>query len=419
MPDPAVWQCASPVYDAGQDRRATEASEFLAAEYEALGWEIAVTNQTYLCDLIDCIDLDSMPGPRDEPPPPPDIVLPAGVQLQLTELDVYAELQCPENTVAMHRPTFSAYIAEDTGAASVQDWLDNFQEAVGAPGGPNRLYAGYITVAANKGTQIYVNRFAGEIEDGTISLQEMAVGCQQGGDMKQLVGIAASRDRYHKNDRGWNGDSALKLQVEFFTDGEAKTGPGKGGWSGFNSRSDFQYNGWRPYGPGAQFDPSTTSTVGGPQYESLFHIYLEEGATPEEGKWWIGHNGHWLGYYKTKLFGTGAANLLASGACQASWYTEVYDHTPDFWTWTDAASGEFADQGLGRAGHFRNPILLDPAGSWYLANAMPNAVTAPIPPPQYNPACYTQSQLFTGPPPADLMYFASGPGADPSAPGCQ
>jgi hypothetical protein len=140
------------------------------------------------------------------------------------------------------------------------------------------------------------------------------------------------------------------------------------------------------------------STINGKQYESRFEILLSN------GNWWIGHNGNWLGYYEGSKF-----DMLSVKADEAIWYGEVFDPTPTDWTWTDMGSGLFASHGAKKAASFKNPSYKDVWGSSYwptnFGNTRPN-----------DTACYTRSNLVSGPPGTEYTLYVGGTGGD--VPGC-
>lgn len=120
--------------------------------------------------------------------------------------------------------------------------------------------------------------------------------------MSQMVGVAASRGYTNIGFANF-GDPVLRLQVEFLTNTEELTGPGKGGWEGTVTH-DFIPNKASPFAPGMALIPST---VGGFPVESFFSIRFLN------GNWWIGWNGIWLGHYEGKLFN----GELSEHACEA------------------------------------------------------------------------------------------------------
>jgi hypothetical protein len=364
---------------------------------------------------LDWIAGDSVPG-SDKPPPPPidmdNLHLPPGVQLGKTELAMYPELQGPTDAIAIPRMMFSRYVDGETGASSLDELLEQSELQSGLPGGKKRLYTGYTLHVHSKTNVSNVNAFSGPaIEEGTFSLMEMAVGCHDKDDPDgtlQLVGMAASRDNhnfYYYQD-SWE----LRLQVEFLTAGVApeNVGGGKGGWSGsafgggnpgfvVKSPTTVAY-------PGANMQ---ASTVDGKQYEHHFEIQLYN------GDWWLALNGEWFGYYPASKF-----TLMRDYACDLYWYTEVFDGTPDNWTYTDGGSGEFANAGFGKAAYFRRIFYVDRWGysQWLLPDKA-------VPVPDQNPNCYT-----TGPLTVTNVFgyeyenrcYCGGPGYNPiKAPFCQ
>jgi hypothetical protein len=424
LPDP-VWVCPRPVLNEIEQPKQDEADEALYNRYAALNWTVVQSKQTPLCAIVDCIDNNGFPADAwAEPPPPPtpeEMLLAPGVDLMLTEIEVHTDLQCPPGSTAVDRPSHSAYVFRDTGAASLQDWLDNYPEVVGAPPQAppvHRLYAGVKTTVENGGANTWINTFnGGELEPETMSLLEMAVTCthpdpQYSDTLWQQVGIAAVRDAANVDDRGNTGDGALRLQVEFLTAGVA-TGEGKGGWHGRQSTRDFTPRADSPYPAGATFDPSRTSTVGGPQFESFFQIKLRD------GRWWLGHNGNWLGFYRTSLFPKVLdQEVLGTHACDANFYGERSDRRKDktIPTSTDMSSGQHAANGFGSAAYFRDPVWVDINGiTWYWPDAGPVGGPTGVMlysdmwgQGQYNAACYTFTPL-TPPSPHRVMY-TDGPG---------
>lgn len=393
LPEPTIRRVDPPVHPPEQQARQEEVDQFLCARYQAEGWQIVDTTQTYVGDIIDWLDPASVPGSQEEPPPKPspdEMQLSEGAELQVTELDMYPELRGPEGTIPKYRPSFAAYVRGDTGASSVEDFITNYQVA-GAPIGQNRLYAGIPFNADNNGLSAWLNQFVGDVEIGTFSLIEVATLCRGPDEATtlELIGAVASRDKANFD------DAVVRLQVEFFTAGPNFLGPDKGGWDGFST--GFVDADKRPYGPGLALVP--LSTVNGVQYESFFRIQLFN------GKWWVGHNGNWLGYYKGELF----KQMTNKGsACEVDWYGEIYDPDPTDWTWTDMGSGQFADTGLGSASYVRLPVYYDTSG----VSTYPDGSLTMTP---FNDKCYTRSQLLAnalGQP----YFFCSGPGGD--APGC-
>lgn len=398
LPPPAIWRVELPVLDADQQKRADEVSQYLAKRYQALGWKIVDTTQTFIGDIMDWLDPASVPGSQVEPPPKPtpeEMKLPDGVELLQTELDLFPELRGPEGTIPVIRPSFAAYISGLSGASSIDDFLASFV-APGDPAGPKRLYAGIVSEAQNQGALSWINAFGGPIEPGTMSLLEMAVVCRNlstpGPQIEEQIGIAASRD-WSTNAllSGKFGDSVLRIQVEFLTHGNTYLGDKMGGWDGMYT--GFARVEGAPYAPGMAIPEP--STIGGIQHEALYHIQLAN------GNWWVGWNGAWLGYYPTDTF----PNELKEHGCETLWYGEVYDpkSTPLTWTWTDMGSGQFASAGFGKAAYFRNPTYVDPSGASQWPDKNGNFK-------EINNACYTRTPLLSGAAPWDRGFYVGGPG---------
>jgi hypothetical protein len=312
-----------------------------------------------------------------------------GKELQRTELDFYPELRGPEGTIPVFRYGFERYMRGETEATSLEDFLRNYS-APGQPAGQKRLYAGIGVKAFSTTASTWINSFGGAIEAGTMSLLEMAV-VSRGWDeatTMELIGVASSQDRANFH------DSVVRLRVEFLTSGLNNIGDYIGGWDG-QFKGFFPAAG-RPYGPGVALSP--LSTINGTQYESRFDIVLSN------GNWWISHNGNWIGYYEGFRF-----DMLSVKADEAIWYGEVFDSTPTDWTWTDMGSGLFASYGAKKAASFKNPFYKDVWGGSHWPTNFGNT-------PPNDTACYTRSNLVSGPSGSELTLYVGGPGGD--APGC-
>lgn len=395
LPEPTVWRVPPPELTPEQQQRNDEVDRFLAEQYR--DYKIIEATQGYSGDIIYWVDSDSIPGPYLEPPPPPwtqeeGFTLPAGVELARTELELYPELRGPDNTTPIHRPDFSAYVMGDSGAGSLQDFLENYQ-VPGMPAGDKRLYAGLLSMAPNMGASAYINQFQGEVEKGTFSLIEIAVVCPWAPNdlrAKEQVGAVVTRDRI-----GTSGDAQPRLRVEFLTQGDVKLGHQIGGWDG--QAAGFVPQRGRPYGPNAVVPASEPGL--GTQRESRIEIWQDAA-----GNWWIAHNGNTLGHYPANLF-----TMLNQAACWSSWYGEVYDPTPTDWTWTDMGSGEFDTAGYGYAAYVRDPMWRDvlfapqfPTEGWSMEPR--------------NQKCYWRSWLTASSSPWNRFFYLGGPGGD--AAGC-
>lgn len=392
LPPPTISRVDLLKYDSEQQRRYEEKEWYLAEQYHAQGWRIVETTQTYIGDIVDWLDPASVPGSQIEPPPKPspeELQPTPGALLGLTEFDLYPELRGLQGTVPVLRPSFMRYVLEETGASSIQDFIQQNQ-AQGMPAGRNRLYAGLGKTTSNTAAYSLVTPFAGTIESGTMTLLEVAVvnSGPNPSTTHEQVGIAISRDKINF---GYV-DSDLRIQVEFMARGDS-TGNDKGGWHGVVT--GFIAIAGSPYPVGSIVIPST---IGGLQYQYQLGIQLSG------GNWWISLNGNWLGYYPGRLF-----DLINASAAQAFWYGEVYDPTPTNWTWTDMGSGVFASYGGGNASSFINPSYTIPSGSTFWADGAVDVGPSAT-------ACYTKSPLYSSSWPGYRFFFLGGPGGE--APGC-
>jgi hypothetical protein len=381
LPAPSVWRATIPDLDADAQRRQQEVDRYIIDELYR-GYSIVETTQTYSGDLIDWIDPATVPGSQIEAPPPPaDLSTPPGIQLQPTELDQHPELRGPEGTIPMVRPRFARYVDGDSG----HDSLDAYMKAdAQLAAGVHRLFSGYHKTVGNTTVVGFFDQSINQIQAGTFSLLEMATYC--GGpapsSTAELVGIAVSKDLVNFN------DAVQRLRVEFLTAGKSSMGPNKGGWDG--KVAGFVPAAGRPYGPNIAL---AQSVIGGVQYESHFHIQNFG------GNWWVAHNGNWLGYYPGWLF-----NLINFQGCEAQWYGEVYDPSPQDWTWTDMGSGYHASTGYAWASHVRNPH--------YVSNTIAYWLDAPSDMEPSVAACYTDSGLLFGASPWERYFYLGGPGGN-------
>jgi hypothetical protein len=386
LPTPVARQVAAPVLSARQQARAAEVERALIARYR--GYRILATTQTYVGDIVDWIDPATVPGSDAVPPPPVKVTFPDGVEPMLTEIEAYPELRGPEGSIAMIRPTFTAYVRGDTAAVDLDDFITRYQ-VLGQPAGQFRLYGGYSQAVANRGGVGTYNAWAtGSIEARSFSLLELnsfCLGSNPATDL-EFVGIVMSRDQANF------GNSTLRLQVEFATAG-GSTGNNIGGWNGLVSGFVAAAG---AYAPGFALTP--LSTAGGTQYDRRFELQLFN------GNWWINDQGTWIGYYPGTLF-----NLINTSACLISWYGEVFDPSPTDWTANDMGSGQFASGAFGQSGYIRLPFYIDSSGvsQWPAAG-----LTAPR-----DTACYTTSNMLTDVSADWTRYFyLGGPGGD--ATGC-
>lgn len=70
LPEPTPRRVDPPAYTPEQQARKDEVDQFLCDRYQAEGWQILETTQTYGGDIIDWLDPASVPGSQVDPPPP-------------------------------------------------------------------------------------------------------------------------------------------------------------------------------------------------------------------------------------------------------------------------------------------------------------------------------------------------------------
>ena len=103
--------------------------------------------------------------------------------------------------------------------------------------------------------------------------------------------------------------------------------------------------------------------------------------------------------------------MLNQGACNAHFYSEIYDGTPEAWTFTDMGSGLPLDAGPNRVAYMRRLTFREPL--WVeveVTKAQDTRSKTEI------PACYTRTRLESGSPLTGNFFIYSGDGSD--APGC-
>ena len=377
-----------------QQARREEADRYVLEEVYR-GYTILRTVQDEHGDILDWIASDTMeqiPYPLPELPWTPDqLVLPDGVELAESELEKHPELFGPVGSTPFHRPMYWGYVLGETGATSIEDYLDHHQ-VHGQLAAERRLYAGLISDAPNRGLSGYMNQFAPRVEDQSFSLMEFAVACSAapGEPAQELIGVVISVDK--ANGFGPNmylhQDGKARLHVEFYRP--------------VNGKLDFV---WDINKPGFVPNPASlytldsvvpVSTPGGAQVEHRVDIFQ----VPPTGDWWIAYNGWFLGYYPGNLF-----TLLNKGACTANWYVEVLDQKPGTaWVQTEVGTGKYGHEaGPGEAAWVRQPFYWDM--NWLLQEPK---IDQPMLPRDNN--CYTRSALIDLGPLLGKRFLAGGPG---------
>lgn len=129
LPEPSVRHVPPPQLTAEQRVRQQEVDHDWARTVCQEGWQIIATTQTHSGDIIDWV---TIPGPHAKPPPAPwtkdDLNnLPPGAQLGQTELEQHPELRGPPGTTPMTRPQYKVYVMGETGAKSLQEYLEKHQ----------------------------------------------------------------------------------------------------------------------------------------------------------------------------------------------------------------------------------------------------------------------------------------------------
>jgi hypothetical protein len=336
--------------------------------------------------------MEQLPDPLPELPWTPDqLVLPDGVELAESELEKHPELFGPVGSTPFHRPMYWGYVLGETGAASIEDYLDNYQ-VHGQLAAEQRLYAGLISKAPNRGVSGYMNQFAPRVEPWSFSIMEFAVACPapDAGPAQELIGLVISVDK--ANGFGPKGylhqDGKARLHVEYYRP--------------VNGKLDFVWDvnklGFVP-NPASIYTVDSVvpvSTPGGAQVEHRVDIFQ----VPTTGDWWIAYNGWLLGYYPSSLF-----TLLNKGACTAGWYTEVADQKPGTaWVQTEIGAGKFHnDAGPGEAAWVRQPLFWDM--NWLLQEPKVDEHMQPE-----KKECYTRSDLVDIGPLLGKRFLAGGPG---------
>ena len=270
-----------------QQARREEADRYVL-EKVYRGYTILRTVQDEHGDILDWIASDTMeqlPYLPELPWTPDQLVLPDGVELAESELEKHPELFGPVGSTPFHRPMYWGYVLGETGATSIEDYLDNHQ-VHGQLAAERRLYAGLVSDAPNRGLSGYMNQFAPRVEPGSFSLMEFAVACPAPdvGPAQELIGVVISVDK--ANGFGPKGylhqDGKARLHVEYYRPQ--------------NGKLDFV---WDVNKPGFVPNPASlytidsvvpVSTPGGAQIEHRVDL-VQSGS----GDWWVVYNGWFLG----------------------------------------------------------------------------------------------------------------------------
>ena len=197
---------------------------------------------------------------------------------------------------------------------------------------------------------------------------------------------------------GWINWKEQVAQPHLFTyytsNNYVQDGNNQGGWN-----TDF--TGWvqvdTAIHPGSVFTP--LSENGGAQNDLKIEYNLHD------GNWWLAVEDKWIGYYPGSLFAAAstdpAESTLAGGSDTIYFYGEVTNNEEELTT-TDMGSGEFANQGYGKAGYIFN-----------IAYTNPNNVSTPFNGPwrDSDTSRYTHESHFLSGTSRGSYAFIGGPGA--------
>jgi hypothetical protein len=274
LPDPEGGPADEPPLEEAQQARLEEA-EWYTRTVIYKGGEILHSIQLPSGDVVDFLNRDTLPAVYELPALPFTLELPPGVELGLTELEQIPELlELAVTATPFKRPTFWPYILGETDAASIEDYLARYQEG-GDPSGPNRLYAGLVSMEPNHGVYGYMNQFRPKVENNSFSLIEFSVRCPADGPVQEQIGIVISVDK--KNNFGMNRqklqDEDPRLHIEY-----ARTVNGEVRYVWDERDGKFVANPWRIHQPGEKVP---VSVLGGTQIEHLLAIIQ----TPPTGDW--------------------------------------------------------------------------------------------------------------------------------------
>ncbi|TKD13048.1 neprosin family prolyl endopeptidase [Polyangium fumosum] len=383
--------------DAAKARQAEVEGYILEVIYQ--GASIVDSYELPSGDIVDFLDRSMLPDLPYEPPvlpfSPEELTLPPGVELGVSELEQVPELWAlAETATPMTRPSFWPYVLGETDATSLLDYLDRYQLG-GAPAGSEHIHAGVSVDVPNRGVGGFMNQFRPDVQPGSFSLIEFAVGCPAEGPLQEVVGVVISIDKvngFGKNNTTLT-DNHARLHVEY-----AVTNPstGKLEYTWDHKDGNFVPNKLpHLHYPGENVE---VSEIGGKQVEHLLAIYQDL-----FGNWWIAYQGHILGHYPAKLF-----KSLNSEACRADWYGEVArfkPKTPMAWPATEMGSGKFPNiNDTSNTAYVRNPVFLS---SYVAIEPAENMVIRPL---TKKPLCYDHSDFNDGSILGDRLFYLGGPG---------
>lgn len=387
-----------PLLDAVQEARKAEA-DLYTAQVIYKGGTVVASLQMPSGDGIDFVARETLPAlPYALPALPADLagaVLPPGVQVGLSEWEQIPEFFSLVATAApFMRPSFWPYIlGEAPDAVSIEDYLARYSVG-GAPSGVDRLYAGLASKEPNRGVSGFVSQFRPQVDPKSFSLIELTVFCPAEGPVQEQVGIVISVDRKNSfgNNRLKYQDGEPRMHIEYARN---VNGAVQYVWDGMDGY--FWDNPFRKHQPGEKVPYSLLNQK---PIEHMMAIFQAP-----TGDWWIAFNGDLLGFYSAGRF-----TMLNQNGCATAWYAEVYNEFPGKANFSQMGSGMFADAGLMKAAHIRNPRFYDML--WFTIEAKDGVFMIPN-----NPLCYTKSPLTHFGAPLDSNFLFLG-GSGSTNPGC-
>jgi hypothetical protein len=282
----------------------------------------------------------------------------------------------------------------DTGATSVQDWVQNYQ-VPGLPDSAYRLYAGLEMPVANRGIHARINMFQPEVVQDSMSVVQLVVRCPAEGTAEEFLGVLLSVDRANlEADQITPAPHRVRLHVEY------------------RRLVNGKYEGSFDMGRG-QFEPwdARLADIGGPlehvsvagsdQWEHALMLLM----TPT-GDWVVLYNYQYIGAFPATQL-----SLLQQGGCGAQVYGEVYNpHPEQGWVASEMGSGQFSNAPTGHVAWARQIRYFDP--NYFPvepSNDDPALWSKP-----YHPPCYDRQPLSFQGSAGPLMTLGGPGGKDPT-----
>ncbi|MEY4514235.1 MAG: hypothetical protein RLZZ450_6357 [Pseudomonadota bacterium] len=290
-------------------------------------------------DRFDCIPFASQQSVRDLVAAGLPVALKAGPEMSEDERKAFeqaagdddeARPSCPEGHVAQRRIP----LTELARFTSLARYLDKYSGAELDPGAlegaNNRDYATAGKTVTNYGADSIINIWSPSLEvDGDHSISQIWIGGGSPGTNQRQTVEAGWRKAT------WLGDSRLFV----YSMGGTQTGYNTTGGFVQTSQAVALDSTFAAY-----------SSAGGTQQERRFTIKKEG----DNGDWWFGYQGQWIGYWPRSQF---ASTGLQNRASDYKFGGEVYDipNANNVHTKTDmGGDGSFASGGNKHAAYQRN-----------------------------------------------------------------